>query len=250
MAITTTKSLFWKGLRDSLPFLLVASPFGLLFGVLAAEAGLNVLEALAFSLAVFAGAAQFTALQLLQENTPLLIVLVSALAVNLRMGMYSASLTPYLGDAPMWQRACAAYMTVDQSYALSIVKFETEPEMTTPQRMAYFFGTTSVIAPSWMIATVVGALVGAQIPASWGLDFVLPLAFLAMIGPMLRTPAHMVACFVAIVAALPATLMPHNLGLIVAGLAGMMAGAQTELWLERKAARRTPSSSASQETSS
>lgn len=237
MAITTTKSLFWKGLRDSLPFLLVASPFGLLFGVLAAEAGLKVLEALSFSLAVFAGAAQFTALQLLQEGTPLLIVLASALAVNLRMGMYSASLTPYLGDAPMWQRACAAYMTVDQSYALSIVKFEDEPQLTTPQRMAYFFGTTSIIAPSWMIATVVGAYAGALIPASWGLDFVLPLAFLAMIGPMLRTPAHMVACLTAIVASLPATLMPHNLGLIVAGLAGMMAGAQAELWFERAAAR-------------
>ena len=77
MASTTTKSLFLKGLVDSLPFLLVASPFGLLFGVLSAEAGLNVLEALAFSLAVFAGAAQFTALQLLQENTPLLIVVLS-----------------------------------------------------------------------------------------------------------------------------------------------------------------------------
>ena len=62
---------------------------------------------------------------------------------------------------------------------------------------------------------------------------VLPLAFLAMIGPMLRTPAHLVACFVAIAASLPATLLPYNLGLIVAGLAGMMAGAQAELWFER-----------------
>ncbi len=244
MAITTTKSAFWKGLRDSVPFLLVSGPFGLLFGVLAAEAGLNVLEAWTFSMAVFAGSAQFTALQLLQENTPLLIVLVSALAVNLRVAMYSASLTPYLGDAPLWQRACAAYLTVDQSYALSIVKFEDEPQMTTPQRMAYFFGTNGVVAPGWMIATVTGALVGAQIPDSWGLDFVLPLAFLAMTGPMLRTPAHMVACFVAIATALPATLLPYNLGLIVAGVAGMMAGAQAELWFERASARRN----ASQET--
>ncbi|MGR3622709.1 AzlC family ABC transporter permease [Pseudophaeobacter sp.] len=246
MAITTTKSAFWKGLRDSAPFLLVSGPFGLLFGVLAAEAGLNVLEAWTFSMAVFAGSAQFTALQLLQENTPLLIVLVSALAVNLRVAMYSASLTPYLGDAPLWQRACAAYLTVDQSYALSIVKFEDEPQMTTPQRMAYFFGTNGVVAPGWMIATVTGALVGAQIPDSWGLDFVLPLAFLAMTGPMLRTPAHMVACFVAIATALPATLLPYNLGLIVAGVAGMMAGAQAELWFERASARRNATQEGSQ----
>jgi predicted branched-subunit amino acid permease len=85
-----------------------------------------------------------------------------------------------------------------------------------------------------MAATVTGAMIGAQVPDSWGLDFVLPLAFLAMIGPMLRTPAHVVACFVAVVTALPAAALPYNLGLIVAGLAGMMAGARAEVWFERR----------------
>jgi len=236
MPFTTTKSAFWAGFRDSAPFILVAGPFGMLFGVLAAEAGLNVLEALSFSLAVFAGAAQFTALQLMQEQAPTIIVLVSALAVNLRMAMYSASLTPYLGAAPLWQRAIAAYFVVDQSYALSIVKFEAEPDMSVPQRMAYFLGTCGIVAPLWMAATYVGALVGAQVPDSWGLEFVLPLAFLAMIGPMLRTPAHLAACFSAIVTALLAAGLPYNFGLIVAGLTGMIVGAQTELWLERRKA--------------
>ena len=234
MAITTTKSAFWKGFRDGAPFLLVSGPFGPLFGVLAAEAGLIVPEALVFSLSVFAGSAQFTALQLMQENTPTLIILVSALAVNLRVAMYSASLTPYLGEAPLWQRACAAYLTVDQSYALSIVQFENNPQMTLSQRLAYFFGTNGCVAPGWMAATFIGALLGAQVPDSWGLDFVLPLAFLAMVGPMLRTPAHVVACFAAVATALPATALPYNLGLIVAGMVGMMAGAQAELWIEQR----------------
>lgn len=236
MPFTTAKSAFWKGFRDGAPFLLVSAPFGLLFGVLAAEAGLDVIEAITFSLAVFAGSAQFTALQLMQEQAPTLIVLISALAVNLRVAMYSASLTPYLGAAPMWQRAFAAYFTVDQSYALSIVQFETEPEMTVPQRMAYFFGTNGLVAPGWMIATVVGALVGTQIPDTWALDFVLPIAFLAMIGPMLRTPAHIISALVAIFTALIAAGLPYNLGLIVAGLAGMMAGAQAELLFEKRKA--------------
>jgi len=233
MTISTAKSAFWKGIRDSAPFVLVSGPFGLLFGVLAAEAGLDVIEALSFSLAVFAGSAQFTALQLMQEHTPTLIVLVSALAVNLRVAMYSASLTPYLGDAPLWQRACAAYLTVDQSYALSMIEFERRADWGTRERMAYFFGTNGLVAPFWMLATVTGALVGASVPASLGLDFVLPIAFLAMIGPMLRTPAHVVACFTACAVSLPAALLPYNLGLIVAGLAGMMASAQAELWFER-----------------
>lgn len=240
MAISTTSAAFWKGFRDGAPFVLVTGPFGLLFGVLAGEAGLDVIEAFAFSMAIYAGSAQFTALQLMQEGAPIFIVLASALAVNLRVAMYSASLTPYLGSAPLWQRALAAYVTVDQAYALSIVQFEDEPQMTVQQRLAYFFATNALVMPGWMAATICGALIGDQVPESWGLDFVLPLAFLAMIGPMLRTPAHLAACFTAIVVSLPASVLPFNLGLFVAGVIGMMAGAQTEVWLNRKLAGAQP----------
>ncbi len=234
MTRTTAKSWFWRGARDSLPFIFVAGPFGLLFGVLAAEAGLDLTMIFTFSMTVFAGSAQFAALQLLREDAPTLIILASALAVNLRVAMYSASLTPYLGGAPLWQRALAAYFTVDQSYSLSIVKFETEPAMTVPQRMAYFFGTSALIAPLWYTATLVGAVMGSQIPDSWALDFALPIAFLAMIGPMLRTPAHIAAALVSIVVAILAVGIPYNLGLLVAGDAAMMTGAQVELMLKRR----------------
>ncbi len=210
-------------------------PFGLLFGVFATEAGLNVVQTMAFSATVFAGAAQFTALQLMGENTPTVIVLISALAVNLRVAMYSASLTPYLGAAPLWQRAFAAYLIVDQSYACSIVRFEKEPQMTVPQRMRYFFGTVTPITPLWILGTYLGAVLGAQIPESWALDFALPITFLAMIGPMMRTMAHVVAALVAITVALLTVAVPYNLGLLIAGAAGMMAGAQAELLLARRA---------------
>ena len=68
MSTTTTKSSFWQGLRDGLPFILVIVPFSALFGVVATEAGLNVYETLAFSVVVIAGAAQFTAVQLMMDN--------------------------------------------------------------------------------------------------------------------------------------------------------------------------------------
>ena len=230
----TNKSYFWMGCRNSVPFIFVAGPFGLLFGVLAAEAGLNLVEIMTFTMTVFAGAAQLTALQLLQKEAPTLIILASALAVNLRIAMYSASLTPFLGAAPLWQRVLAAYFTVDQSYALSIVKFELEPGMTVQQRMAYFFGTNALIAPLWYGMTLTGALVGTRIPESLALDFAMPIAFLAMIGPMLRTPAHVIAALVAIVTSILAVGIPYNLGLLVAGTAGMMAGARAEVVLARR----------------
>ena len=65
MPSTTTKSKYWSGMRDSAPFLLIVGPFSVLFGVLATEAGLNIFEVMSFSLVVIAGAAQFTALQLM-----------------------------------------------------------------------------------------------------------------------------------------------------------------------------------------
>ena len=237
MTRATPKWYFWKGVRDGAPFILVAGPFGMLFGILATEAGFQLLETMTFSVSVFAGASQFTALQLMHEEAPTIIVLISALAVNLRVAMYSASLTPYLGAAPLWQRACAAYLVVDQSYALSITKFETEPDMTTPQRLAYFFGTNGVVAPTWYLATLVGALMGSRIPESWALDFVMPVAFLAMIAPMLRTPPHLIAALTASIMALAAAGLPFNLGLIVAGFCGMVAGAQAELVMDRRKAR-------------
>ncbi|MGC3938257.1 AzlC family ABC transporter permease [Roseobacter sp. EG26] len=232
----TRASAFWKGVADGTPFLLVVGPFAMLFGVLATEAGLNILETLAFSAVVFAGAAQFTALQLMQENAPTLIVLASALAVNLRVAMYSASLTPWIGAAPLWQRAIAAYFTVDQSYACSVAQFEKEPQMTVPQRMAYFFGVLTPIVPTWYISTFIGAAIGTQVPESWALDFALPITFLAMVAPMLRTAAHVIAACVAIVVSLLAAGVPYSLGLIIAGALGMIAGAQAEAIIERRKA--------------
>lgn len=238
MPTQTTKSIYWQGVRDGAPFILVIVPFSLLFGVVATEAGLNVLETMSFSVLVIAGAAQFTALQLLTDGAPTLIALVSALAVNLRMAMYSASLTPWIGEATLGQRAIAAYFTVDQSYACAIVAFEQNPGWGIRQRLAYFFGVVTPICPLWYLFTLIGALVGTSIPQGLALDFALPITFLAMIGPMLRTPAHVLAALVSVVTALVFAVLPYNLGLLVAGVAGMMTGAQAELWFEqRKAAR-------------
>ena len=191
MPAATAKSAFWLGFRDGVPFLLVLAPFGILFGVAATEAGLPLLETMLFSIVVIAGASQFSALQLMVDATPTLIVLATALAVNLRMAMYSASLTPYLGQARLWQRALIAYFLVDATYACAISRFEREPGWDLRTRVAYFFGAVAPVCPSWYVLTLIGALIGTAIPAWLALDFAVPICFLAMIGPMLRTLAHL-----------------------------------------------------------
>ncbi len=102
MTATTTKSAYWSGVRDGLPFIVMVVPFALLFGVVAIEAGLSMAQAMSFSVLVVAGAAQFAALQLMLENAAIGFVLLAALAVNLRMAMYSAALAPHLAAGVGW----------------------------------------------------------------------------------------------------------------------------------------------------
>ncbi len=234
MTDSSTSSAYWQGVRDGAPFILVVAPFALLFGVVATEAGLNVWETLAFSIVVIAGAAQFTALQLMQENAPTVIVLISALAVNLRMAMYSASLTPHLGATPLWQRALAAYMMVDQSYACSILAYERNTHWTPAQKMAFYFGAITFVVPVWYAMTVTGALIGSAMPAGLALDFAVPITFIAMIAPALRTVAHIAAAIASVALALAFAFVPFNLGLIIAGIGGMVVGAQVELWTTQR----------------
>ena len=237
MTATTPRSAYWLGVRDGLPFLLVVGPFALLFGVVSAEAGLDMVQILAFSVAVFAGASQFTALQLMVDNVPTLIVVTTALAVNLRMAMYSAALTPYLGQAPLWQRVFIAYLVVDQSYACAIARFEENTGWPMPVRVAYFLGAISPVYPVWLGTSVLGAWLGTAIPDWLGLDFAVPLCFLAIIGPMLRTVAHVAAAATSVVLALALIWLPFSLGLLVAAVAAMAVGAQVELWQARRARR-------------
>jgi predicted branched-subunit amino acid permease len=234
-----TRQAFWQGARDSLPFTIVVVPFAMLFGVVGTEAGLNLAQVMGFSFLVIAGASQFAALQLMTENAPVLIVVASALAVNLRMAMYSAALAPHLGPAPIWQRALIAYMNVDQTYALAVQRYETAPALPLPARVAFFFGTCLPIVPLWYGFTVVGALVGSAIPPEWGLDFAVPITFLALVAPALRTAAHIFAALTSVTMALLLAGLPWNLGLLAAGLSGMIVGAEIERRMTRRAREAT-----------
>jgi len=175
---------FLQGAKDGLPFHIVIWPFAAIFGAIATQAGLNVVEVMGFSILVIAGSAQLAALQLMTENAPTVIVLATALAVNLRMGMYSASITPHLGKASLLTRAFAAYMLYDQPYALSTIKFEKEPDMNLSEKLGYFFGTAIPIGVAWYALTLIGALLGERIPSDIGVDFAVPITFLAVVAPM------------------------------------------------------------------
>ena len=228
------RSPFRRGVAEGLPFLVIMVPFGALFGVLGVEAGLPIAQVMGFSVLVIAGASQFTAVQLMLDSVPAVIVVLSALAVNLRMAMYSAAMVPHIGAAPLWQRSLIAYFLVDQTYALSVSAYEDRVDWGIADKVAYFAGTALPVFPAWVGSTFVGAVLGARVPDEWALDFALPLAFLALVGPLLKTRAHVAAAFVSVVGALALVWVPWNLGLILAAILALMTGAEVE---RRTAAR-------------
>jgi branched chain amino acid efflux pump len=234
MTSTNPKSAFLSGFRDGSPFILVVAPFALLFGAIATEAGLNVIETMSMSFLVIAGAAQFTAISLMQDQAPTFIVILTALAVNLRMAMYSAALVPHLGKAPFWQRALMAYFMVDQTFAVAGKKYDEQPAMPLASKVAYYFGTVAPIMPLWYGFTYVGAVVGTAIPPEYSLDFAIPICFIAITAPMMRSLPHFMAALVSVSATLALIWVPYNLGLIIAAIFAMIVGAQVEQWLGRR----------------
>ncbi len=228
MPTTTRNSPFRRGVLAGAPFNLMSLPFSMLFGLVATEAGLDVAQTLGMSILVIAGASQFTAVQLMTENAPVWIVLATALAVNLRMAMYSASLQPHLGAAPFWQRALVAYLNVDASYALSIQDFEDRPQQTVPEKLLFFLGTMTPLTPMWFGGTYLGAIAGSALPDSAAVDFAMPIMFLALLGPMLKTLAHLAAAISSVVAALALAFLPSGIGLLLAAFLAMAVGAEIE----------------------
>lgn len=219
---------FRRGLRHGLPFFLVIVPFGMLFGVVGTEAGLSGPEVIGFSLTVFAGASQLAALQMMQDQAPVWAILATAMAVNLRLLMYSVAMTPHLGAAPLGIRAIVAYFLVDQTFALSSVEFARRPDLTMTEKTAYFFGVALPVTGMWFAANVAGMQMGQAIPPGLALDFAMPITFLALVSPMVRTRADLVAALVSAGGTVALIRLPYGTGLLVAAGLAMAAGVLVE----------------------
>ncbi len=235
----TSRAAFWQGFANCAPFILIVIPYSMMFGVVARDAGLDVFRTMARSVLVIAGASQFTALTLLKEGAPVFVALLTALVVNLRMAIYSAALVPHLGHARLGVRALMAYLMVDQAFAVAVKRYESPPPLSPAQRVAYYFGCMMLICPFWYGGTLAGAILGRAIPASLSIDFAVPVCFIALVAPGLRSLPHVVAALTSVAAMLVLSGLPWSLGLLVATLCAMIAGVQTELYMRRRADRKT-----------
>ena len=211
------------GAREVAPILIGIVPFGLVAGAAVVHAGLGLPEAVGMSLLVNAGASQIVATTLFDGGAPLWIALVTALIVNARMFIYSTSIAPVLSEASWRLRPLLGHMLVDQNYASTMTsgRFRTDVDI-----VPYYMGAWFALAGVWQASTAVGAIAGPLVPASWSLDFAVPLVFLAMLAPALKDRVSVeVAVVTSLLAAALVPVLPMQTGLVAALLGGMIYGA-------------------------
>ena len=215
-----------------LPVLLGMLPFGFVAGVVAIASGLTPWQGLALSLFSFSGIAQLITCQLLAAKAPVAVVVAGAGVVSLRFIMYSAALAPHLAHLDRRWRALLAFLMTDQSFA-STMKRYAEPG---DARQAHWhsLGTALTLYIAWQAAVLTGIVAGAQVPASWSLDFAVVLTFIALLVPAVRTRADLAAAIVAAGVALVAAGLPYRLSLVVASLTGIAAGMLLEVTHRRR----------------
>ena len=219
-------SLFFAGVKAELPILLGVIPFGMIYGVLALQAGLPHGAAQAMSAVVFAGSAQFMAVQLIRTGTPAVVLVLSIFVINLRHALYSASLAPYVARLPLRWRVLLAYLLTDEAYVVTITHYQqVDP---TVWGQWFFLGAGLTLWSGWQISTAAGIFLGAQIPAGWSLDFTLALTFIALLVPGLKDRAGAAAALSAGTVAVLAFGLPYKLGLVAAALVGIAVGLLVE----------------------
>jgi 4-azaleucine resistance transporter AzlC len=200
----------------------------MIYGILALSAGLSPFDAQAMSSVVFAGSSQFMTAKLVSAATPVLVVILTGFVINLRHALYSASIAPYTKHLPFTWKAALAYLLTDEAYAVSIIHYQREGEIT--HKHWHLLGSGLALWTSWQLSTGVGIFLGAQIPTAWGLDFALPLTFIALIVPGLKDRAGVITAIVASLAALLFFGLPFRLGLLAAAFVAILAG----LWSDKK----------------
>jgi len=195
------------------------SHVGMLWGTLAAGKGLSPLEAGLMSLTVFAGAAQFVAIELWSDPTPWLLLTVTVFIVNIRHVLMGASLSRHMGNMPSWRAPLLSKMA-DENWA-----FSERRALTQPLTMAYYLGLALPMVATWRIATVIGALAGAWLtnPAAYGFDIAFSALFIGILAGFWKgSKTGAVLAASGGVAGLSKLTIPGAWYIVLGGLAGVL----------------------------
>ena len=225
----TRRAEFIAGVKATLPLILGAIPFGIIFGAIAVTNGLTPTATMSMSLFVFAGSAQFIAAGLIDTGATIGFIVLTTFTVNLRHALYGVSLGPYMKRLPQKWLLPLGFWLTDESYAVTITRFMRADD--SPYKHWFFFGSAVSMYTSWQLCTLIGIVAGQSVPdaGGWGLDFAMAATFIGIVAPLLRTRPMVLAAVVAGLSALMFNDLPNQMGLMIASLIGIAAGYTAEV---------------------
>lgn len=206
------------GFRACIPIALGVVTYGLVFGVLARQAGLSVLETGLMSTLVFAGSAQFVAIELWQTPLPSLTIVLTTLVVNLRHLLMGAALRPWFSDLGPAETYSSAFFMTDENWALTMGKLADGST-----NAAFLLGSGIAVFLAWIGSTVTGAAVGGLVTdvARYGLDFAFTAVFITLLVGLWDGRADLAPwTSAALVAVIASQVLPGSWYILLGGLAG------------------------------
>ncbi|HJV50014.1 MAG TPA: AzlC family ABC transporter permease [Noviherbaspirillum sp.] len=220
------------GARDTLPMMVGAAPFGMIFGALAAAGPLAAWQGQLMSMSVFAGSSQFIALGLTAGHAGMLVIWLTTFIVNLRHMLYAATLLPRVAHLPARWRWTLGFLMTDETFAVMNGYYSRHAGASPPHdhphsfSQWYFLGSGLAMYLNWQVWTLAGLLFGAAFPQlqSLGLDFAMVATFIAIVVPQLNRLPHLGAALAAGLFACLLRDLPYKLGLMAAVLAGVTVG--------------------------
>ena len=230
----TRRSEFFGGIKATIPLVIGGIPFGIIFGAAAVGSGISPAGALGMSLFVFAGSAQFIAVGLVAAGTDVIWIIITTFVVNARHALYAASLAPYTKRLPHRWLLPLGYMLTDEAFVVVINRYHQPDD--SPHKHWYFLGSAGFMYVDWQLSTLVGIIAGSTIPdmRNWGLDFALVVTFIGMLVPLIKNRPALIATVVAGATALITYSLPNQLFIMVAALAGVIAGVIAESLLPQQ----------------
>lgn len=224
-----------EGIRDFMPMSVGLLPWAVVTGIAMVSSGLSPMQAIGMNLIVYAGTAQLGTLPLLAAGAPLWLIVLTALALNLRFVIFSAAMAPAFHDYGPARRLASSYLLVDGVFAMCaerLVKSD-DPHW----RWGYYLAPSLWVWVLWQLFTLLGVLGAGAVPQGWSLEFMATIALLVMMVPMSRTRPMLVAALVGGVATVLLRGLPLRLGLIAGIVIGIAAGFAAERWLPSSARR-------------
>jgi 4-azaleucine resistance transporter AzlC len=216
---------FLSGFLDIAPMAVGAAPFAIIVGAMAVQAGFEPWEIVFMGAAVFAGAAQFIALDM-WESTVLpvslaLAIVGTTLMVNLRHILMGAAAAPYIRDVTPWVRFPFLYVMADENWAMALKRGRVDGHI----GAAYLAGISFPFYINWLIWSYIGTQVGDIIedPAVYGFDFVFTAVFLSLIFGFWKADRHLLPIISsALVALLTRELLPGTWYIFAGSIAGVL----------------------------